>query len=70
MKIAVLNYETSDVDIVVVDMAYLRDNFAHSQDPVGDYLIDELGYHASNISWMGEVKNINIVDQDEINQIL
>lgn len=57
------------MDIIVVDTAYLRDKFSHSQDPAGDYLIDELGYHASNISWMSDVKGLNIIDQDEINQI-
>lgn len=70
MKIAVLNYESGVVDIVVVDSAYLRDNYKDSQDPAGDYLIDELGYHESSIHWMAGVNGLNIIDQDELNQVL
>ena len=65
MKIAVLDYSTGTVDIVVVDKSFAHDNF---DDDTERYL-DSLGYHLSNIEWMCDTKGINIIDEDERLQI-
>lgn len=49
MKIAVLNYSTSEVDIIEVDIEKYADAY---KDDIEALLSDKCGYHLSEISWM------------------
>lgn len=66
MKIAVLNYESGNVDIISIDKAFIMDRFDGNVEP---FLIDYLGYDSNNIQWMTDVSSIRIIDSDTINQI-
>lgn len=52
MTIAVLCYETAEVDIIR--------NVNVKEEKIESYLIDKLGYNPDNISWMCSRYNIKI----------
>lgn len=66
MKIAVLNYESGNVDIVSISRAFIMDRFGGNIEP---FLVEYLGYNSNNIQWMTDVSSIRIIDSDTINQI-
>ena len=66
MKIAVIDYGRSNVDIIVVDKAYIDDMY---DGMTQDYLAKEHKYNLDNIDFTTGIKGINIIDQDDINQM-
>lgn len=65
MKIAVIDYARNNIDIIVVDNAYVEDVYDGVTE---DYLKDVHGYNLDTIDFLTGIDGVNIIDQDDINQ--
>lgn len=66
MKIAVIDYIHQDLNIHVCDKAYIDDNYEGS---IERFLGEDQGYNLDNIAWTNDLRSVNIIDNDTINQI-
>lgn len=66
MIVAVFNFNNDSVDIVSVNKAYIDDLYSGDTER---YLVEELMYNPEEICFMSDVRSINFVDSDILNQI-
>lgn len=66
MTIAVFNFPNGSLDIIHTDAAYIRDIYSGD---VERYLVEELNYDPDDSAFMSDVKSIELIDNDRLNQI-
>lgn len=67
MMIAVFNYPNESLDLISIDAAYIEDLYSGD---VERYLYEEHNYSPGDMFYMSGIKDIQVIDNDRLCQVL